>query len=499
MMAKIPQYETQISPRPIQTEKVSANEMNSAVVGGTQQLQALSEIDRKFQELNTLKEQTQASIKLSEQSQLLYTQSLQDPDTSDENRAKYRSQLEEISEKQLGAISNGVAREKIRSDFQIKNFNTYNKITNGFRERQIQDQVYSFVKDQYMKKQEFVQEADPKVRQLLINQARQSVDENGLILSPEKKMAAIKDLDTWDDEWRTYNIEQSMIENPYDARELLASGYFGDMPPKEKREWNTKIDTAIKNKIELQKREEEFIQKENQKKISIDMVSDPTSYSDTELKSKALLGEITNSFRDESIAFKQKIYAETSDYGVIEEIDNRMVGASVKEDGEMYTDNEIASYIMKNSEKLSESDAKREIDRIKKDRKTRTNEAIKIEGQGLKAYLDGTIGKTYSIETLTGEAKGKIEQQMYEFNKKVSELKNPSVEEIEKIANDFKYKETKEKDPNFKPNEKTDYNKLKIIPSGTEATNPVTGETVRMIDDGRWVIIEGAYNAESNK
>lgn len=227
-----------------------------------------------------------------------------------------------------------------------------------------------------------------------------------------------------------------------------------------------------------------LFQKTNGFNVSQKMIDDPDAYSYQQLEKMKVGEQISKTKYDSLVAFKQNGYfGETVKVTAYNRISDMTDGKLRKKDGERYSPEEIQQEIQDSSSDLTESAANTLSKSVTKELDEEYNETIKLEADGLKAVLYRTVGSNVSLDKIKGEHKGKIDQIMYQFHKKVRES-GLNAQGVKDLAREMKIQDWTKVDPSFQPEPGQNLNKLEISTEG-ELAMDADGNIMKVIN-GRW-------------
>ena len=175
-MAQIPIYGRQVVDQPVETARLDMNNFTSGGQAMKETGQQLDQIASEFARLDTLKKKTKATNDLAIELDQIQTEAEADPDT--DSLPKYQQRIDEAVGKQLVNVPDGQARLQANEEFRVRSYNTFARVRDNFRSKQIRDQQDYMILGIEQNKKNYVFSADPAEKQIALDSALKLIDES---------------------------------------------------------------------------------------------------------------------------------------------------------------------------------------------------------------------------------------------------------------------------------------------------------------------------------
>lgn len=282
-------------------------------------------------------------------------------------------------------------------------------------------------------------------------------------------------------------IQGVMTHSPERAQELLKDkNVREDIGSKEATDLLEKMsDTQLKR----MKNNLELTQIQTEKEIGMKLAEDPDAFSVADLQRMEMLKQIRGDFANDALAFKTGgVYGKVVKPQTYNDISDMISGRKRKDDGSVYDDTEINAEIMKNASDLTQEAATTLTKNVVKREEQQYKDSFSLEVEGLEATLMKTIGGKYTMESIKGTAKGKIDEILYNFKREVME-KDLNPTQIRDLATRYKQSAYQSIDANFELKQNEKLSAFSVVPVGQVYRNMNTGERMTLDKDGRWVAL----------
>jgi len=245
--------------------------------------------------------------------------------------------------------------------------------------------------------------------------------------------------DSYNELYSSYlNGENSALD---EAKNLVSTGFKGGILTPEKTNqynddleiWNTKRNKYLTN---LQDRTEKELerQKKEAKRNAIQEQYIKQSYGTYDpAEAEQLLREKIIDIEDlDKMNERWATPPVETDYAVYNELMSDIKGINDFDNNTENDLNKVVQKIQNNSKKLKEEQLRTLITQAQNISETKKNKEIKNQAAGLKAWANQVIGGEFTDEQITGIAKGKIEELVYQFYERVNRT-NAQGEQIKEI------------------------------------------------------------------
>jgi len=498
-MGRVPEYASQVVSQLTPQQAPAALNKDGERIS-RESRQQLTQIANTMFDMKNVREATKAETDFKLESAQIKQNAANDPNP--DNAYIYKDQINKAQERSASTISHPPTRMKASANFKL-NAGLYNiDIDSNFIAKGIAATNYELDKSLTVEHEDYKQTLPTPKGKIEREKAKMAakfrIDDAVAtkVMTGAEGIDARNTIDTkWDVDWRETQIEAAIAFDPAQAKIDIAGDMFGnrdEFTDKERRTWTAVADAEEARDITLAERARTENIKVTEKAYATAAVKDKNSIDRNQVKNDALLGNITDGFRDELYAFKTKVFLEEAtpeSWEVANEIQDMIGYTKKRKDGTPYTDQEIAQYIMANSERMTQEDSDRLMKGINTDRKSKRKETQTLEATGLKAYLTQVIAPAdeyQAMETTPLAVTQKIAEFMYEFNREVDDLEKASPEQIRDIADAYKFKGIKDLDPTFRRKKDTNLNRIRVHPVGQDGYDK-DGNKFIMNDLGDWL------------
>jgi hypothetical protein len=245
-MPKITEYTQQVDQQPL---NIVQPEVGLYTAGGKAFSEVAKEVDditKKFEQVRNEQETSKTSADLQIELDQIKDQAGKDPDFN--NISGYRSKVDKAIAKNIGNISSEQARQKVADSFRLKGYSTFSDIESTFNTRKVEQAQFDFNRELDGNYRLYISEVNPANKTLLMTQSKDAINAKVAsgIITAEKGAEYFKSFDKWDTDWQKTQINAAIINDPKTAKEMMASGQFGDLNAEERNKWGAVADSYEK-------------------------------------------------------------------------------------------------------------------------------------------------------------------------------------------------------------------------------------------------------------